>query len=130
MKKIVQPSKVHVPQAGYSHAVKVTGSELIFVAGQISRDKNGNIVGVDDIEAQTKQVLENLRAVLEEANSGLDDVVWTEIYLTDMTNRDRMFSIYSKCFSNSPPPNVLIEVRGLARKEFLVEIAAIAAPDG
>ena len=90
------------PVGPYSQAIAL--GDLVFASGQIPLDPtSGKLVG-DDIEAQTRQVLDNLRAVLEEAGSSLDDVVKTTVYLVDLALFPRMNEVYASYFSGDPSP--------------------------
>jgi enamine deaminase RidA (YjgF/YER057c/UK114 family) len=72
-RRIVNPSTIHRP-VGYSHIVHPTGSRLAFVAGQAAIDREFNVVGEGDLEAQTHQVMTNLQHALDELGAGWDDV--------------------------------------------------------
>ncbi|MGH3716606.1 MAG: RidA family protein [Micromonosporaceae bacterium] len=109
---------------GYSIAVR-TG-DTVWVSGQVALS-DGQIVGVDDIEAQSVQVFENLKEVLAAAGTDFSSVVSTTTYMTD-----RSFSLpindVRKRYLTGPvlPTSTLLVVAGLARPEFLVEISAVA----
>ena len=74
MKERIQPKSLSDPRPRYSQAILTKPGRLLFIAGQTAVDGNGNIVGKGDIEAQAKQVLENLKAVLDEAGASLLDI--------------------------------------------------------
>jgi 2-iminobutanoate/2-iminopropanoate deaminase len=105
----------------YSQAVKAGG--FVFTSGQIPLSPSGELVG-NDITAQTTQVLENIKAVLEAAGVKLDDVVKTTVFLSDMGNFAAMNDVYAKYFPNSPARST-VEVSRLP-KDVLIEIEAIA----
>ncbi len=98
---------------------------IIWVSGQVPINANGELVGGGDIEAQTRQVLENVKAVLEAGGATLDNVVKATVYLRDAGLYQKMNAVYSKYFSVNPPARSCVET-GLARPEFLVEIEAMA----
>ncbi|MDR0356800.1 MAG: RidA family protein [Clostridiales Family XIII bacterium] len=109
----------------YAQANRV--GDLIFTSGQIPLDPaTGDIVG-DTIEAQTRQVLKNLRAVIGEENGGLDRVVKTTVFLRDMNDFAKMNEVYSSFFTGSKnlPSRTTAEVARLP-KDVFVEIEAIA----
>lgn len=107
----------------YSQAIKV--GNLIFCSGQIPLDPaSGQVVGTD-VATQTDQVLKNLRAVLEVANSGLFQVVKTTVYLKNMGDFAAMNEVYARYFSMDPPARATVEVARLP-KDVLVEIDCIA----
>ena len=112
----------------YNQGVKASGG-FVFTAGQIGLvPATGEIVGAD-IELQTRQVLENLRAILEAAGSGLPHVVKTTVYLTDMGDFAAMNAVYATYFKNAAPARTTVEVSRLPR-DARVEIDAIAAVTG
>jgi 2-iminobutanoate/2-iminopropanoate deaminase len=123
MKKIISTDKAPAAIGPYSQAVE-TG-EFIFVAGQIPiYPPEGKIVA-GDVTGQTRQVLENLKAILEAAGLGLESVVKTTVFLSSMADFQEMNNVYSEYFSNDPPARATVEVAALplgAR----VEIEAVA----
>lgn len=117
-------STPHAPQAigPYSQAIKT--DNLIFCSGQIPLKPDGTMVE-GDIKEQTKQVMENLKAVLETADSSLDQVVKTTIYLTDLDDFATVNEIYGGYFTKNFPARATVQVAALP-KEAKVEIEAIA----
>lgn len=107
----------------YSQATAL--DSLVFCSGQISLDPVTGLIVEGGVEAQTKQVLSNLAAVLNEAGSSMDKVLKTTIFLTDMNNFSLVNSVYASCFSNKLPARTCVEVSRLP-KDSLVEIEAIA----
>ena len=126
MKKIIQPKNLQDPRPRYSQAILTDGGRLLFIAGQTASDKDGNVVGVGDIEAQAKQVFEKIKIIVEEAGGTLDDIVKTTVYITDAKYREGQRKVRSQYMIKDPPTSTLIIVKGLARDEFLIEIEAIA----
>jgi len=109
----------------YSQAIK-TG-DLLFMSGQIPLDpETGDMVGGEDVSAQTHQVMQNLEAVLAEAGSAWGQVVRTTIYLTDLADFATVNAIYGTVFENlQPPARACVQVAALP-KGAKVEIDAIA----
>ena len=108
----------------YSQAVRV--GNLVFCSGQIALDPStGEIVGEGDVAAQTRQVLDNLEAVLRAARSGRGGVVKTTIYLADMADFPTVNEVYGERFASEPPARATVEVSRLP-KDVLVEIDAVA----
>ena len=109
----------------YSQAIAASGS-LVFCSGQIPLDPaTGEMVGVGDVRAQTRRVMENLKAVLEAAGASLAKVVKTTIYLADLQDFAAVNEIYAGYFGEAPPARATVEVAGLPRGA-MVEIDAIA----
>ena len=112
---------------GYSQVAKVTGGTLVFVSGQVALDKSGNVVGNDDFRAQVQQVFENLKAALEATGGSFDDVIKLNSYVLDLSHLREFREVRDKFVNvKNPPASTAIQVSGLFRKEFLVEIEAIA----
>ena len=122
--KVVIKSKSLPPPGGpYSPAIKAGG--FIFVSGQAAVDpRTGQVVG-STIEEQTERTLENVRTIVTAAGASLEDVVRVTVYLTEITNFNRMNEVYKGYFSRDPPARTTLEAR-LARPELLVEIDAVA----
>ncbi len=87
-RKMIQPKTLNDPRPRYSQGILNQGGKLLFVAGQTASDKDGNVVGKGDIKAQTRQVFDNLNAVLEAAGGTLDNLVMTTTYITDREYRE------------------------------------------
>jgi 2-iminobutanoate/2-iminopropanoate deaminase len=108
----------------YSQAVVAGG--FVFCSGQIAIDpETGDLVGASDVSAQARRVMENLKAVLEAAGSGLERVVRTTIYLQDLGDFGTVNAIYGGYFSAAPPARATVQVAGLP-KGALIEIDAVA----
>jgi len=106
----------------------VTGGRTIYVAGQVALDQHGNLVGAGDLRAQTQQVFKNLQVALAAAGATFEHVVKLNYYLLDASQVAVVREV-RESFVNmaSPPASTLVEVRRLAREDFLVEIEAIAS---
>jgi 2-iminobutanoate/2-iminopropanoate deaminase len=110
------------PKGAYSPAVRV--GDLIFVSGQVPRDvQTGELLG-DDIQAQSRGVLGNVRRVLEAAGASLDDVVSVTVYLADPEDWGAFNDVYRQTFS---PPYPARAVVGAGLRGILVEVSAVAA---
>jgi enamine deaminase RidA (YjgF/YER057c/UK114 family) len=126
--EVIQPKSVHDTTAfSYSHAVKM--GNLVFVAGQVALDADGNLVGEGDVAAQTEQVFHNLKTVLEAAGSGLDKVGKVTVLTTKLDYRPTIHGIRSRIFQEVGrfPASTLAVVSSLADPRWLVEIEAVAA---
>jgi enamine deaminase RidA (YjgF/YER057c/UK114 family) len=113
----------------YSHVVAVEGRRLIFIAGQVARDRAGNVVGKGDIGAQIRQVGENIKAALEAAGATLKDVVKTTTFVTDIEEYFKHVDVRMEYFGPGLPTSTTVEVRRLAHPDFLVEVEAMAVTD-
>jgi 2-iminobutanoate/2-iminopropanoate deaminase len=120
--KIINSKKAPAAIGPYSQALIV--DKLIFCSGQIGIDpKTSNLV--QGIENQTKQILENLKNILEEAGSSLDKVIKTTIFLTNINDFQKVNEIYGQYFSSHKPARSTVCVASLP-KGALIEIEAIA----
>lgn len=125
MKEIIATKDAPAAIGPYSQAVKVKAGSLVFVSGQIPLDPwTGELKG-GSIEDQTKQVLENLKKILEKAKSSLDKVVKTTVYITSMGDFARVNEVYAQYFKVNPPARACVEVSALP-KGVNVEIDAVA----
>jgi len=112
---------------GYSQVAVVTGGALVLVAGQVSLDRSGNIVGKEDFRAQVQQVFENLKAAIEAAGGTLNDVIKLNSYFLDLSHLPTFREVRDKYLNvKNPPASTAIQVPRLFRPEFLVEIEAVA----
>jgi len=110
----------------YSQAVRV--GSFVFTAGQIGLDPATGQLVADDVEAQTRQVMANLAAVLTAAGSDLSRIVKTTIFLTDMADFPTVNAVYGSFFTEAPPARSTVAVAALPRGA-RVEIEAIALAD-
>ena len=123
MRKIVATDKAPAAIGPYAQA-NIIG-DLVIPSGQIPIDPAPGTLVEGDIEAQTKQVFENLKAVLEAAGSGLDKIVKTTCFMDNMNDFAKMNEVYASFFSGDYPSRSAVEVAKLP-KGALIEIEAIA----
>jgi len=100
--------------------------ELLFISGLLGVDGQGELVGADDVVAQTRQVFENMRAVLDDAGCGFEDIVKVTVYLTDVDDRPKINPVRQEVFVDARPASTLVEVSRLAIPGAKVEIEAVA----
>ena len=114
---------------GYSHVVSTSGGRTIYVAGQIAMDKDGKVVGVGDLRAQTTQVFENVKAALAAAGATLSDVVKQNTYIVNL-NAEALpviREVRGQYFpAENPPASTLVGVTALAFADLLIEVEVIA----
>ena len=122
-KKIVSTEKAPKAIGPYSQAIRT--ENLVFTAGQVGLDPATMEIVEGGIEAQTRQVLTNLKYVLESADSGLKFVVKTTVFLQDMNDFGNMNSAYAEFFPENPPARSTVQVAALP-KNALVEIECVA----
>jgi len=131
----IQPQGMHVVmragQPAYTHVVTVSGTgKMIFVAGQLARDANGNLVGKGDMRAQIQQVGENIKTGLEAAGATLADIVKTNTFVTNYEEYSKHGDMRARYFGPSTPTSTTVQISRLADPDAMVEIEAIAVIDG
>lgn len=120
------------PSGLYSHAVRVTAGDLLFISGQTAGDEEGNLVGEGDVAAQTRRVFHNIGKVLEGAGASFGNVVEFTIYLVGTesagpfleTRREVFRTLYP---DGGYPCSTLVNIDSLGGGKALVEVSAIAA---
>lgn len=127
----VNPAAIGTPVAPYSHAIKTTGHEILFLAGQVPIDKDGNTVGVGDFEAQARCVFDLLTEILQAGGMDWRNVAKLNVFMTRREDREKITALREELFSEwfpsgDYPISTLLFISGLYREEFLIEIEAIA----
>jgi 2-iminobutanoate/2-iminopropanoate deaminase len=125
-RKIIRTDQAPAPVGPYNQAIVATGA-MMFVAGQIPLDpQTGQLVGGDDVAAQTEQAIANLKAILEAGGASLEQVVKTSVFLKDMNDFGAMNGVYAQHFGeDQAPARACVEVARLP-KDVRVEIECIA----
>ena len=121
-KEIIRTKNAPEPVGPYSQAIKVSGT--LYCSGQIPLNPYTGAIS-DGIEAQTRQVLANLEAVLKAGGADFSNVVKTTVFLKDMNDFPAMNAIYAEAFTEAPPARSTVQVARLP-KDVLVEIDIIA----
>ncbi|MEE8319158.1 MAG: Rid family detoxifying hydrolase [bacterium] len=122
-RKVVQTDNAPAAIGPYSQAI--IHGDLLFAAGQIPLDPESGQLVEGSIETQAKRVIDNLKAVLEAAGSGLDQVLRLDVFLVDLANFPEVNEYLSSVFQEDPPARVTVEVSGLPMGA-MIEMAAIA----
>ena len=130
MPKVVTPKTFEAPLGMYSHGMIAPGGEIVVVAGQVGMGQGGQVAG-GDVVAQTKQALDNVRAVVEAGGCAMRDVVRFQTFLTHAGDIDGFMKARAEVFpgyfpGGAYPPNTLLVVSRLVKPELLVEIEAMA----
>lgn len=130
--RIYNPEGLAKPLGLYCHVARAKGAEFVHIAGQVSIDSAGELVGTGDFETQLRQTYENLHAALRSAGAGFENVVKYTTYLTrkkDLGEYKRVrAALFEEFYPNGKyPPNTLLVVSGLVNDDLLVEIEAVAA---
>ena len=124
--RFINPPTLATPP-GYTHVVEITRGRTVFISGQVALDQAGQVVGLNDFQAQTQQVFENLKAALAAVGADFTHVVKLNMYVVDVSQLQTLRGVRDRYVNTqTPPASTLVEVRRLAREEFLIEIEAVA----
>lgn len=118
-------------RVGYSHVAQVRNGTTIYISGQIALDQSGNVVGPNDLRAQTEQVFANLKTALEAVGTDFDKVVKLNYYLLDISQIQIVREVRAQYLNpHHPPTSTAVEVRRLVRDDLMIEVDAVAViPD-
>lgn len=120
------PPDVAKPFGIFSNAAFEPPGVRLHISGQVAFDTEGRVVGVGDIRAQTRQVLDNIRTILEAAGGTMADIAQVVVYVTDMSHLSAIHEVRAEYFERPYPASTLVQVSALIRPELLIEISAIA----
>jgi enamine deaminase RidA (YjgF/YER057c/UK114 family) len=120
------PPTVYNPP-GYSQGIKVTGAQtILFLAGQVSYDKDGTPKHKGDFKAQARECFECLKRLVEAGGGTVKNIVKINTYVTDIANRSLYREARKECFGDHEPASTMVQISSLAVPEYLIEIEAIA----
>jgi reactive intermediate/imine deaminase len=131
MKQQITSTKLAKPNGHFSQAMAIEArGKLVFVSGLTARNAEGVIVGIGDIEAQTRQVCENLKAAMEAAGGALGDIVRVDVYVRNIEHFPIIHKVRQEYFAAPAPASTMVEVSKMVFPDYLIEISAIAVlPD-
>ncbi|HMO75282.1 MAG TPA: RidA family protein [Sphingopyxis sp.] len=129
---IYNPATLGAPLGQYTHVTRVKANEFLFIAGMLSANPAGEIIGIDDFDAQCGQVFANIEAALESAGAGFANVVQFTTYLVSSQDIPKFMAYrlreFPRLFPDGVyPPNTLLVIDRLVQEPFLVEVQTIAA---
>ena len=122
---LVSPD-LSTPTGIMSQGIKTPAGSMVFVSGQVARNAQGETVGIGDIEAQTRQTLENVKSVLAAGGATLDDVVKVTVFVTDVGDYAAIHKVRGEYFKSDYPASTMVEVKALVNPDLKIEIEAIA----
>ena len=124
--QIVSP-KLAVPSGHFSHATMIEArGRIVFISGMVAKGADGKVVGPGDIEAQTRQVCENLKAAVEQAGGTLDDICRLDVYVRNMEHFAKIHEVRRAYFKPPAPASTMVEVAKMTSPDWLIEMNAIA----
>jgi 2-iminobutanoate/2-iminopropanoate deaminase len=127
MKTQITSKKLRQPNGHFSQATRIAAKgDLVFISGMTARTVDGSIAGVGNVEVQTRQVCENLKAAVEEAGGTLDDIVRVDVYVRNMEHFETIHKVRREYFKAPAPASTMVEVCKMTSPDYLIEINAIA----
>jgi 2-iminobutanoate/2-iminopropanoate deaminase len=132
MKKQITSAKLRQPNGHFSHATAIAAKgTMVFISGMTARRADGSIAGLGNVEEQTRQVCENVKAAVEEAGGTLDDIVRVDVYVRNMEHFDIIHKVRRDYFKAPAPASTMVEVNKFTSPDYLIEMNAIAVlPNG
>ncbi len=130
-KQQIRSDKLRQPGGVFSHATAIEAKgRLVFISGMTARKLDGAMAGVGDIEVQTRQVCENLKAAVEAAGGTMDDICRVDVYIRNMEQFAGIHKVRAEYFKEPLPASTMVEVSKFTSPDALIEISAIAViPD-
>jgi 2-iminobutanoate/2-iminopropanoate deaminase len=125
-KKTLNPQGMPVPRGSYSQVVISKPGRVVFIAGNTASDPDGNVVGLADVRAQTRYILEKIKLGVEAAGGTLQDIVSMSVFTTDARYHAAVNEVRREFLASDFPASTMVQVVALARPELLLEINAIA----
>jgi len=126
-KQQISSDRIRQPSGHFSQAIAVEAKgRLVFLSGMTARRPDGTIAGICDIEAQTRQVCENLKSAIEAAGGTLDDICRVDVYVRNMEHFDKIHKVRREYFKQPAPASTMVEIAKMTSPEYLIEINAIA----
>ena len=120
------PAGISKPTGHWTTVTTARPGKLVFISGLTSKNEGGEIVGVGDVRAQTRQVCENLTAAMRAAGGSLADILRVDVYIRDMNGFKDIHDIRREYFGAHPPASTMVAVAGFTHPDMLIEINAIA----
>jgi len=126
-KQQITTDQLRPPSGHFSQATVIEArGKLVFVSGMTARRPDGSIAGIGDVETQTRQVLENIKAAMQAAGGTLDDVCRVDVYIRNMEHFDVIHKVRREYFKPPLPASTMVEVTKMVSPDYLIEISAIA----
>ena len=122
----LNPEGLPVPRGSYSLVTISQPGRMVFIAGQTASDPQGNVVGIADARAQTRDVIEKIQRAGEAAGGTMNDVVAMNVFTTDVRYHRDINETRRELLGSNFPASTMVQVVALARPELLLEINAIA----
>ena len=126
-KQQIRSDKLRQPSGVFSHATAIEArGRLVFISGMTARRADGSIAGIGDIEAQTRQVCENVKTAVEAAGGTLGDICRVDVHVRNMEDFPIIHRVRRAYFPDPPPASTMVEVSKFTHPDYLIEMSAIA----
>jgi reactive intermediate/imine deaminase len=126
-KRQIRTDNVREPMGHFSQAIEIDAKgKLVFISGMTARRADGTIAAIGDIEGQTRQVCENIKAAVEAAGGTLDDVCRVDVYVRNIEHFEKIHKVRREYFKSPAPASTMVEVTKMVSPDYLIEINAIA----
>jgi enamine deaminase RidA (YjgF/YER057c/UK114 family) len=122
----LNPEGLPVPRGSYSLVAISQPGRMVFIAGQTASNPEGNVVGIGDVRAQTRYIIEKIQRAVEAAGGTINDVVALSVFTTDVRYHRDINEVRREVLGSNFPTSTMVQVVALARPELLLEINAIA----
>lgn len=127
MKKQITSPLLAKPNGHFSQAITIEArGRLAFISGMTARAVDGSIVGIGNVEAQTRQVCQNLKAAVEEAGGTLEDICRVDVHVRNIEHFSVIHKVRQEFFKAPLPASTMVEVSKMVSPDYLIEISAIA----
>jgi len=126
-KREIKTDALRTPMGHFAQATLIeAGGDFVFISGMTARRADGSIAGIGDIEAQTRQVCENLKAAVEAAGGTLDDICRLDVFVRNIDDFEKIHKVRREYFRPPLPASTMVEVSRFVSPDYLIEINAIA----
>ena len=126
-KQQIRSDRLRQPSGVFSHATMIEAQgRLVFISGMTARRADGTIAGIGDIEAQTRQVCENVKAAVEAAGGTMDDICRVDVFVRNIEHFESIHKVRREYFKAPAPASTMVEVTKMVHPDYLIEINAIA----
>lgn len=123
----IHTDKLRAPMGHFSQAIAIEArGRLVFISGMTARRPDGSIAGIGDIEAQTRQVCENLKSAVETAGGTMEDICRVDVYVRNIEHFEQIHKVRREYFKPPAPASTMVEVTKMVSPDYLIEINAIA----
>jgi len=126
-KQEIRSDQLRTPPGVFSQATAIEArGRIVFISGMTARRADGTIAGIGDIEEQTRQVCENLKAAVEAAGGTMEDICRVDVYVRNIEHFETIHKVRREYFKPPLPASTMVEVSKMVSPDYLIEISAIA----